>query len=188
MSLVDNKAGLEEILNLINTLPNEMDTSDATATVSDILSGKSAYVNGQKIVGTLELEEGLLIASGTFTPASDTQQYTVTHALGKIPSIIAFWVTTQTASSISGYYNYKGMSISTLNTGLSENGSYASGFEILYSGSGGYRSNGNPTSPFGTSNYCLLSRTSSTLTFNYNRNSSGGGMKAGATYVWIAIA
>ncbi len=32
-----------------------VDTSDATASSSDLMAGKKAYVNGQEIVGTMEI-------------------------------------------------------------------------------------------------------------------------------------
>lgn len=56
----------------LNSLPQIIEqlvnTSDATATADDILSGKTAYVNGEKIVGSIPKVEAQLI-----TPSTETQ-------------------------------------------------------------------------------------------------------------------
>ena len=48
--------------------PPGLDTSDANAIETDILSGKTAYVNGNKIIGTITLKE-----AQTYIPSSSEQ-------------------------------------------------------------------------------------------------------------------
>ena len=42
------------LLGVTGNLSSGIDTSDATAVASDILAPKSAYINGQKVTGTIE--------------------------------------------------------------------------------------------------------------------------------------
>lgn len=62
-----------DIVNGIYSISVGIDTFDATATSSDIVNGKTAYVNGQKITGSHECPAGISLDTCTIKFLNDTR-------------------------------------------------------------------------------------------------------------------
>lgn len=163
-----------------------IDTTGANATSSDILTGKTAYVNGLLVTGALNA--GLHYETGTYVPSANTATATIyfSDSHTKAPFFFAIFdkgsYSNATQSNISFvYWNWKAF------TGDSQEPPSSGGTKAT--GGTRYTYRANSTSAFTTSNSDVT--TDSYSYFSYMaaslNPSSSRYWRSGRQYEWIAV-
>lgn len=164
-------------------------TGDTLTDAEQLLKGIIAHTkSGNVITGTLEGGGGIKLAMGVFTPASQTNNFEVTHNLGVIPNCAVFF-------THSGYSPMAGQYLSgyAFNDGTNPDGDSNQGTRLTATNSstGNFRASATsdlktttPTSTISTC-YGIVAYNANTRTINFgNKNQSSFNFKSSSQIYW----
>lgn len=179
---------------------------NAKAAIKAAIEGKGVTVpDGTMLDGMAALIEAIQaggggqvnVSTGSFTPVETTKTLTIQHNLGKIPKAVFLWVTERTAWGSDSYsvlfaYAYElsaGGIPTVISTGNYSNDSKSNKFMNANISYGvGYGKNKTLETFIGSyDNNVIKVYGATTDSFNVKYEITGGGLKEGWTYQWLAI-